>query len=135
VIFVAGSRPQDASTSREPGDFVEGSRDDMSASTAADAAMLDVLYGDLPSYQPTSAERPEAGGAAVPEISSLPITSTSEVPTILPSAELRVITSSTSPTLVIEPAAHEVVASPSSAVAGVLIEITPREGVNRCWLI
>jgi len=119
--FVAGARPQDASASREPGDFPEGSRGDMGASTAADAAVLDALYGDLPSYRPKSAERPEVEGTAVPEVSSLPTVSTSEVPTILPSAELRVITSPTSPTLVIEPAAQEAVVSPTSAVAGVLV--------------
>jgi len=105
----------------------------MSASTAADAAMLDVLYGDLPSYQPTSAERPEAEGAAVPEMPSLPITSTSEVPTVLPSVALRVITYPISPTLVVEPAAHEVVASPTSAVAGVLISMrTPPRSPSAC---
>ena len=74
----------------------------MSASTAADAAVLDALYGDLPSYQPKSAERPRAEGMAVLEVSSLPT-----MLTILPSAELRVITSPTSPTLVVEPAVQE----------------------------
>ena len=44
----------------------------MSASTAADAAVLDALYGDLPSYRPKSAEEPEVEGEAVPEVSSLP---------------------------------------------------------------
>ena len=115
------SEASDASTLREPGDLPEGSRGDMSASTAADAAVLDALYGDLPSYRPGSAEGPEAEGGAVPEVSSLPAISTSEVPTTLPSAELRVITSPTSPTLVVEPAVQEMVASPTSAVASALI--------------
>ena len=103
----------------------------MSASTAADADVLDALYGDLPSYQPKPAERPEAAEAAVPEVSSLPTVSTSEMPATLPSAELRVITIPTSPTLVIEPVAQEVVASLISAVAGVLVSMrTPPRSVS-----
>ena len=95
--------------------------------------MLDALYGDLPSYRPKSAERPEVAEAAVPEVSSLPTVSTSGVPTILPSTELRVITSPTSPTLVVEPAAQEVVASPSSAMAGVLVPMrTPPRSPSAC---
>ena len=85
----------------------------MGTSTAVDAAVLDALYGDLPSYRPNPAEGPEVEGTAVPEVSSLPTISTSEVPTVLPSAELRVITSPTSPTPVIEPAVQEMVASPT----------------------
>ena len=85
--LVTGVQPQDASASREPEDFPEGSRGNMSASTAADAAVLDALYGDLPSYRPKSAEGPEVEGGAVPEVSSLPTISTSEVLTILPSVE------------------------------------------------
>ena len=86
----------------------------MSTSTAADAAVLDALYGDLPSCRPKPAEGSGFEGVAVPKVSSLPTISTSEVPTILPSAELRVITSPTSPTLVVEPAAQEMVTSPTS---------------------
>ena len=85
--------------------------------------MLDALYGDLPSYRPKSAEGSEVEGRAVPEVSSLPTISTSEVPTTLPSVELRVITSPTSPTLIVEPAIQEMVASPTSAVASVLISM------------
>ena len=107
--LVTGVRPLDASASRKPVDLPEGSRGDMSTSATADAAVLDALYGDLPSYQPKSAERPEVEGMTVPEVSSLPITSISEVRTVLPSAALRVIASPTSPTLVVEPAAQEVV--------------------------
>ena len=105
----------------------------MSASTAADAAVLDALYGDLPSYRPKSAEGPEVEGAAVPEVSSLPTISTSEVPTILPSVELRVITSPTSPTLVVEPAVQEMVVSPTSTVASALISMkTPQRSLTIC---
>ena len=89
----------------------------MSTPTATDAAVLDALYGDLPSYRPQPAEGPGAEETAVPKVSSLPTISTSEVPTILPSAELRVITSPTSPTLVVEPAVQETVTSPTSTVA------------------
>ena len=34
----------------------------MSTSATVDAAVLDALYGDLPSYQPKSAEGPEVEG-------------------------------------------------------------------------
>ena len=104
---------------KEPENSPERSEGELGASTAADAAVLDALYGDLPLYQPKEADRPEVAEAAVPGASLLP----SEVSATLPSAELRVITSPTSPTLVIEPAAQEVVASPSSAVAGVLVSM------------
>jgi len=105
----------------------------MSASTAADAAMLDALYGDLPSYRPKSAEEPEVEGAAVPDVSSLPTISTSEVPTILPGEKLRVITSPTSPTLVVEPAVQEMVASPTSVVASALVSMkTPQRSLTIC---
>ena len=45
--LVVGVPPLGASTSKEPTDLPEGSRGDMSTSTAADAAVLDALYGDL----------------------------------------------------------------------------------------
>jgi len=131
--FVAGIRPQGASASKEAEGFPEGSKGDMSASTGADAAVLDALYGDLPFYQPKSAEGPEVEEAAVPEVPSLPVISTSEVQTVLPNTALRVIVSPTSPTLVVEPAAQEVVASPTSAVAGVLVSLrTPPRSPLAC---
>jgi len=114
--FVVGVRPQDASTLKEPEGSPEGSEGELSASTATDAAVLDALYGDLPPYQPKAAERLGVTEATVPKVSSLP----SEVPA---SMELRVITNPTSLTLVIEPVAQEVVASPISAVAGVLVSM------------
>ena len=52
---------------KEPEDSPGRSEGELNASSTADVAMLDVLYGDLPSYQPTSAERREAEGTAVPE--------------------------------------------------------------------
>jgi len=45
------------------------------------------------------------------------------VPPILSSAELKVITSPTSPILVVEPALPEIVTSPTSVVAGVLVSM------------
>jgi len=45
------------------------------------------------------------------------------VPSVLPGAELRVITSPTSPTLVVEPAVQEMVTSPASVVASVLVSM------------
>ena len=63
----------------------------MSTSTAADAAVLDALYGDLPPYRPELAKKTEVEGVVVPEVSSLPTISTSEAPSVMPSAELRVI--------------------------------------------
>ena len=49
--LVTGVRPQGALASREPADLPGESRGDMSTSTSADAAVLDALYGDLPSYR------------------------------------------------------------------------------------
>ena len=66
--------------------------------------MLDALYGDLPPYRPELTEGTEAEGVVVPEVSSLPTISTSEAPSVMAHAELRVITSPSSPTLVVEPA-------------------------------
>ena len=87
------------------------------------------LYGDLPSYQPEPARGTEIEGMVVTEATLLPTISTSEVPSvspapsILPGAELRVITSPTFPTLVVEPAVQEMVTSPTSIVASVLVSM------------
>ena len=127
--LITGVGPQGVPASKEPEDSSEGSKGELSASTAADAAVLDALYGDLPPYQPKAAERSEVVEATAPKVSSRP----GEVPTILPTVGLRVITNPTSPTLVIEPAAQEVVASPSFAVAGVLISMrTPPRSPLAC---
>ena len=127
--LVAGVPPLGASTSREPTNLPEGTRGEVSTSTAADAAELDALYGDLPSYQPEPARGTEIEGTVVMEPISLPTISVSEMPLvspaspILPGAELRVITSPTSPTLVVEPALPEIVTSPTSVVASVLVSM------------
>jgi len=44
--------PLGASTSREPTNLPEGTRGEVSTSTATDATELDALYHGLPSYQP-----------------------------------------------------------------------------------
>ena len=90
---------------------------------------MDALYHDLPSYQPEPARGDEIEGTVVMEPTSLPTISMSEVPLvlpvppILPSVELKVITSPASPTLVVEPVPQEIVTSPTSVVAGVLVSM------------
>ena len=90
---------------------------------------MDVLYGDLPSYQPEPARRTETEGTVIMEPISLPTISVSEmpsvlpVPSILPGALLRVFTSPTSPTLVVEPALPKIVTSLTSVVASVLVSM------------
>ena len=83
------------------------------------------MYHGLPSYQPELTSERGIEGTVVTEPSSLSAISVSEVPLvlpvspILPSAELKVITSPNSPILVVEPALPEIVTSPTSVVAGV----------------
>ena len=116
--FAAGVLPLGVSTSREPANLPEGVRGEASTSTAMDAAELDALYHDLPSYQPEPARGKGIEGTVVTEPTSFPTTSVSEMPLvlpvspILPSVELKVITSPTSPTLVVKPALPEIVTSP-----------------------
>ena len=62
-------------------------------------------------------------------VSEMP--SVSPVPPILPSAELKVITSPTSPTLVVEPPLPEIVTSPTLVVTGVLVSMkTPPKSLT-----
>ena len=101
---------------------------------------MDALYHDLPSYQPEPARRDETEGTVVMEPTSLPTISMSEVPLvlpvppILPGAELKVITSPTSLTLVVEPAFPEIITSPTSVVASVLVSMRtpPRSDDPSC---
>jgi len=60
---------------------------------------------------------------SLPTISMSEVPLVSPVPPILPGAELKVITSPTSPTLVVEPAHPKIVTSPTSVVASVLISM------------
>jgi len=117
--LATGVPPLGASTPREPANLPERIRGEASTSTAADAAELDALYHDLPSYQPEPASGlKETEGTVVTEPILLPTTSVSELPVvspalpILPIAKLKVIASLTFPTLVVEPTLSEVVTAP-----------------------
>ena len=127
--LAAGVPSLGASTSREPIRLPEGTKGEASASTAADAAELDALYHGLPSYQSEPARGNKIEGTVVMEPISLPTVLMSEmplvspVPPILSGAELKVITSPTSPALVVEPALPEIVTSPTSIVASVLVSM------------
>ena len=100
---------------REPTNLPEGTGGEASTSTAADSAELEALYHGLPSYQPEPTSGRGIEETVVTEPSLLPTISVSEmpsvslVPPILPSTELKVIISPTSPTLVVEPALPEIV--------------------------
>jgi len=105
-----------ASTSRGPADLPEGIRSEASTSAAMDVAELDALYHDLPSYQPEpvgGVKEAEETGATEPI--SLPAGSIGEMSVIsltlpiLTTTGLKVITSPTSPTLVVEPVLPEIV--------------------------
>ena len=71
-----------ASTSREPTRLPGGIRSEVSASTATDAAELDALYHDLPSYQPKSVRGKETERTVVTKPISLPTISVSEMPVV-----------------------------------------------------
>ena len=60
---------------------------------------------------------------SLPTISVSEMPSVSPMPSILPGAELKVITSPTSPTLVVEPALPKIVTSPTLVVASVLVSM------------
>ena len=98
-----------------------------------DVAELDVLYRNLPSYQPEPAGDFIAAGEMRAALSStksitLPAESVGEMtvvsltPPVLVTTGLRVITIPTSLTLVVKPNLPEVVTSPTSIVAGVLVQ-------------
>ena len=127
--LTTGVSPLGASTLREPANLPEGIRGEASTSTATDAAELDALYHDLPSYQPEPVSGKEAEGTVVTEPISLPTTLVSEMPVaslmlpILGTTELKVITSPSSPTMVVEPAFPKIVTSHTSVVASVLVSM------------
>ena len=119
-----------ASTSREAASLPVEFKEEISTSAVVDIAELDVLYRNLPSYQP----EPATDSKVVEEmIAAEPITLPAEsvgemtmvflTPPVLVTTGLRVITSPTSPTLVVEPALPEIVTSPTSIVAGVLVSM------------
>jgi len=119
-----------ASTSRGPADLPEGIRSETSTSAATDVAALDALYHDLPSYQSEPAGGvKDAEETVATELISLPAGSVGEMPVvsltlpILKTTGLKVITSPTSPMLVVEPVLPEIVTSPTSIVASVLVSM------------
>ena len=130
-----------ASTSREPASFPGKFREETSTSAVVDVAELDVLYRKLSSYQPEP-----AGDSKVAEemMAAEPITLPAEpvgemtvvflTPPVLATTRLRVITSPTSPTLVIEPLLPKIVTSPTSIVADVLVSMKtpPRSPAIDC---
>ena len=65
--LATGVLPLGASTSRGPTNLPEGTRGEVSTSTAADAAELDALYHGLPSYQPEPAGGKRIEGTVVTE--------------------------------------------------------------------
>ena len=119
-----------ASTSREPTSFLEEFRGETSTSAAVDVAELDVLYRNLPSYQPEPVgDSKVAEEMVVAEPITLPdepvgeMTVVSLTPPVLATTGLRIITSPTSLMLIVEPVLPEVVTSPTSIVAGILVSM------------
>ena len=117
-------------TSREPASPPEEFRGETSTSAAVDATELDVLYHNLPSYHPEHAcDSKVAEEVMAAEPTTLPtepvgeLTVVSLTPLVLATTGLRIITSPTSPTLVVEPVLREVVISPTSIVASVLVSM------------
>jgi len=95
-----------------------------------DIAELDVLYRNLPSFQPEPASDSMVAEETRDTFSStgpitFPIEPVDEMTAIslLATTDLRVITSPTFLTLVVEPAFSRVVTSPTSIVAGVLVSM------------
>ena len=99
-----------------------------------DVVELDILYRDLPPYQPeptgdsiaaeeTRAALPYTEPIAFPSESFGEMTTVSLMQPVLVTAGLRVITSPASPTLIIEPALSGVVTSPTSVVVSVLVSM------------
>jgi len=119
-----------ASTSRGPADLPERIRSEASTSAATDIVTLDALYHDLASYhpEPTGGVK-EAEETVATELISHSAGLVSEMPVvsltlpILKTTRLKVITSPTSPTLVVEPVLHEIITSPTSIVASVLVSM------------
>ena len=95
-----------------------------------DVAELDVLYRNLPSYQPEPAgDSRMAEEMMATEPIALPAEPVDETmvvsltPPILATTGLRIITSPTSLTLIVELVLPEIVTSPTSIVASVLVSM------------
>jgi len=72
------------SNPREPANLPEGIRGEASTLTAADAAELDALYHDLPSYQPEPVSGKEVEETVITESILLSTISVSEMPVVSP---------------------------------------------------
>jgi len=119
-----------ASTSREPASLPGEFRKEASTSVIVDVAELDVLYRNLPSYQPEPVgDSKVAEEMVVAEPITLPdepvgeMTVVSLMRPVLATTGLRVITNPVSLTLVIEPVLPEIVTSQTSIVAGVIVSM------------
>ena len=125
-----GVSPLRASSLRGLTDLPEGIRGEASTSVATDVAELDALYHGLPSYQPELASgTKEVEEMVVIEPIALTTTLVGEMPVVsltlstMTTTGLKVITSPTSPTLVVKPGLLEIVTSPISIVASVLVSM------------
>jgi len=125
---------------KEPTGLSEEVREETSTSAMLDTAELDALYRDLPSYQPKSvgdlANAEERRVVLPPTLSTEQIASrlesagemtvASTMPLVLATTSLSVIISSVSLTLIVELTLSEVVTSPTSLVASVLVSMKTR---------
>jgi len=107
-----------------------GIREETSILAAMDIVELDVLYRNLPSYQPEPAcDSKVAEEMMAIESITLPAEPVGEMTVVsltlpvLATTGLKVITNPTSPTLVVEPVLPEIVTSPTSIVASVLVSM------------
>ena len=97
-------------TSREPASLLGEFREEASTSAAVDVTELDVLYRNLPSYQPKpTGDSKMAEEMVAAEPITLPDKPVGEMmvvsltPPVLATTGLRVMTNPASPTLVVEP--------------------------------
>jgi len=104
-VLFAGSPPLGTSTSRESVSLTRGFREETSTSAIVDTAELDVLYHNLPSYQPEpTVDSRMAEETVVVEPIALPAESVDDTVVvsltspILAATGLRIITSPASPT-------------------------------------
>ena len=117
-----------APTSTEPASLPREFRKETSTSAVVDAAELDFLYRNLPSYQAEPAgDSKVAEEMMVTEPITLQAKSIGEMSVaslmlpVLATTGLRIITSPTSLTLVVKPVLPKIVTSPTSITASVLV--------------
>jgi len=113
-MYFACVLPLDASASKDLASLSGEFREEPSASATVEVAELDVLYRDLPSYQPEpvgDSMVAEEMRATLPSTESITfpaelvgeMMTVSLTPLVLATTSLRVVTSPTSPTLVVKP--------------------------------